>query len=432
MKKFVSFLFVLSLFLGAKSYAQWEYKGAFPDTSLKGSTGSHGIAVDPDGKVWIQLYAASDSILTGDGTYKLCRELFVFNPDGTPSTLNKMKTITVGGVTDTLWSANAGLREDQNGNILAVNFKALYRVNYKTGEGMNKLVNPSGGNTLVAPGVDAAGDIFIRNVLPGNPVFMFNSDFTANGNAIDTANDYARTIEVSSDGNTVYHTAYTTNCIVRWNRPDALSLYTVQDTILKGFACESMGWNPKTHLLWASSGSGTNLPNSFADTTTYYSMNTWYAFDPATKTIKDSIKWNFTAQGEDARPRGIAFSPSGDTAYVVCFGAGTYPVCQWFVNKATAVKKIDNNVIKNYELSQNYPNPFNPATEISFSVAKAGMVTLKVYDILGKEVATLVNENMSNGKYSVSFDASKLASGTYIYQLNANGAQITKKMMLLK
>jgi hypothetical protein len=88
--------------------------------------------------------------------------------------------------------------------------------------------------------------------------------------------------------------------------------------------------------------------------------------------------------------------------------------------------------VKSYDLSQNYPNPFNPVTTIKYQIPKSGVVTLKVYDILGKEVANLVNEYKDEGKYNINFDASKLASGVYIYQIKANDYISSKKMMLLK
>jgi len=96
-------------------------------------------------------------------------------------------------------------------------------------------------------------------------------------------------------------------------------------------------------------------------------------------------------------------------------------------------------VIKTYELEQNYPNPFNPVTTIKYQLPKDGMVTLKVYDILGAEVATLVNEEKTAGRYEINFDASghsgnvrNLASGVYIYRLNVNDFVNVKKMVLLK
>jgi hypothetical protein len=83
-------------------------------------------------------------------------------------------------------------------------------------------------------------------------------------------------------------------------------------------------------------------------------------------------------------------------------------------------------------LAQNYPNPFNPTTNIRFSVAKDGFVTLKVFNALGKEVETLISKNLIAGQYNVSFDASELTSGVYIYQLNTDNRIESRKMMLLK
>jgi subtilisin family serine protease/tetratricopeptide (TPR) repeat protein len=95
-------------------------------------------------------------------------------------------------------------------------------------------------------------------------------------------------------------------------------------------------------------------------------------------------------------------------------------------------ESISSNSAKlNYRL-ENYPNPFNPTTNIKYQLPKNGFVTLKVYDILGREVATLVNENQQAGSYSVLFDASKLASGIYIYTIHANDFVQSKKMNLVK
>ena len=85
------------------------------------------------------------------------------------------------------------------------------------------------------------------------------------------------------------------------------------------------------------------------------------------------------------------------------------------------------NIPKTYELYQNYPNPFNPETTIKYQIPKPGLVTLKVYDVLGKEVATLVNGNKIEGSYDYSFDASRFASGVYIYQLRVNDYVSSKK-----
>lgn len=103
---------------------------------------------------------------------------------------------------------------------------------------------------------------------------------------------------------------------------------------------------------------------------------------------------------------------------------------KFFISSATAVN--DAVQPEKFELSQNYPNPFNPSTVIKYSVPASGKVTLKVYDVLGKEVASLVNDVKNAGSYEVNFDASKLSSGMYIYSINAGNYSASKKMMLIK
>ncbi len=102
------------------------------------------------------------------------------------------------------------------------------------------------------------------------------------------------------------------------------------------------------------------------------------------------------------------------------------------VGYSTDIRKENGLLAKNYALNQNFPNPFNPSTTISYSIPSTGMVTLKVYDVLGREVSTLVNQVQANGNYRVSFNASSLPSGIYFYSLNSNNFSQVKKMILIK
>src|SRR3989339_698613 len=88
--------------------------------------------------------------------------------------------------------------------------------------------------------------------------------------------------------------------------------------------------------------------------------------------------------------------------------------------------------IMDYELLQNHPNPFNPTTTIKYRLKEGGVVTLKLYDVLGKEIKTLVNEEKNKGRYTYNFDGSDLPSGVYIYQLRVNDFMASKKLMLIK
>jgi hypothetical protein len=108
----------------------------------------------------------------------------------------------------------------------------------------------------------------------------------------------------------------------------------------------------------------------------------------------------------------------------------------WIGNKWTVGVKQTSDVARKYALEQNYPNPFNPSTQIRYSLEKSSMVHLNVFDLLGREVATLVNSQQEAGSYSVTFDAAKagrtLASGVYFYRLEAGQFVATHKMMVLK
>jgi hypothetical protein len=105
----------------------------------------------------------------------------------------------------------------------------------------------------------------------------------------------------------------------------------------------------------------------------------------------------------------------------------------WIGDKWDAITSVEEEVLpETYSLSQNYPNPFNPTTTIKYSVANAGFVNLKVFDILGRQVMELVNRQQDKGNYTVSFDGSNLSTGVYFYKLESGNFTSIKKMMLIK
>jgi hypothetical protein len=118
---------------------------------------------------------------------------------------------------------------------------------------------------------------------------------------------------------------------------------------------------------------------------------------------------------------------NGNSYGNVALWSNTWIGDSWFTGVA------DNKLIVNtYQLAQNYPNPFNPTTTIQYSLMKPGLVTLAIYDILGRRVALLVNQNELAGIHSVSFNASRFSSGVYFYRLESGAFTSVKKMMLLK
>jgi hypothetical protein len=167
------------------------------------------------------------------------------------------------------------------------------------------------------------------------------------------------------------------------------------------------------------------------------------------------ISWENGSEGLDPRPlfnspiSGGAIHPDDDFYANVNYLGAFDPNQDLWTNGWTALDELGftgdldggpnaiseeyNSVLPyDYSMSQNYPNPFNPTTTIDFSLPKNGQVKLIIYNSVGQEVATLIDDVRSAGKYSVNFDASHLASGVYIYRLQAESRIFTKKMLLVK
>lgn len=144
----------------------------------------------------------------------------------------------------------------------------------------------------------------------------------------------------------------------------------------------------------------------------------------------------------DFNGNGIYDAPPADHAWRLSFTSSAGDFVQDFTHNTnftdiqwpnpTAVNETGSGSPDSYELSQNYPNPFNPATSIAFNIGKKEFVTLKVYNVLGKEVSTLVNEDLAAGTHTVSFNAQDLASGVYFYTISTTDFKRTRKMILLK
>jgi sugar lactone lactonase YvrE len=143
-----------------------------------------------------------------------------------------------------------------------------------------------------------------------------------------------------------------------------------------------------------------------------------------------------TLLSEMPRPSGMVFNSNGDL-FISSFSDDNIVKVS---NLPVGVEEESNFVADDFSLEQNYPNPFNPSTSIRYTISpviasgakQSQLVTLKVFDILGNEVATLVNEEKSAGNYEVDFDATGLSSGIYFYKLSAGSLVETKKMILLK
>jgi hypothetical protein len=144
-------------------------------------------------------------------------------------------------------------------------------------------------------------------------------------------------------------------------------------------------------------------------------------------TTDGGASWNSQLSGTTEFLRAVSFTDANTGTAVGLLGTilrtsgGT-----------TSVEEITNEIPTNYFLSQNYPNPFNPSTNIEYSIPSESFVELKVYDVLGNEIASLVNEQQQAGVYRADFTADNLPSGMYFARITANEFTQVVKMILLK
>jgi len=133
---------------------------------------------------------------------------------------------------------------------------------------------------------------------------------------------------------------------------------------------------------------------------------------------------------------GVNFTSDGGyilTGFTFSYGVGGADI--WLIKLSADLSPVLNSTAKlpiSYSLSQNYPNPFNPTTTIQYNLSQSSTITIKIYDILGQEIETLVNTNQFAGEYEVNWNAQSYPSGIYFYQLKTDRFSQTKKLILLR
>ncbi|MEA3432580.1 MAG: T9SS type A sorting domain-containing protein [candidate division WOR-3 bacterium] len=388
----------------------YVYDGVF-DTTV---SMPHGIVVDQHNRIWTGCYGHV--------------ALSVRNPDGTEAPISPIDTIIIG--TDTIVLSEGrcrGMAVAGDGNILYCNTADLLKINAETGEGMAKW---TGAGSLTKPGVDAEGHIFVGTVVGVSPVSMLAPDFTLITEIELTPHPgYARGIEVSADGKDLWTGNLSAGGPVYQYHSDipGVTGYEIADSIyidadgdpIFQFAITTLDRGPDG-TLWASHET---------EDVALQSENGLVVFNYATNEYA-TLYMPEVGEGEFNGPRGVAFSVTGDTAYVASFNGS---VVYRYVAGAPGIEdRPIPETASAYKLSQNYPNPFNSTTTISFTLLKHGFVELKVFDVAGREVTTLISQPMDVGNYRVPFDASNLASGIYYYRMTLDGQATTKKMLLVK
>lgn len=212
---------------------------------------------------------------------------------------------------------------------------------------------------------------------------------------------------IAAGNGTTTTIARTTNGGVSWFSQ------TIPSTVSAGYG--TMKWVPGTSICY--------VLVSSASTTQFFKSTdnggTWTAITFPTATTVNHFD--------------LYYSPSTGivTAYA-CKGSTTTGTIYKYTETVTGITGSNNEIPSEFALRQNYPNPFNPTTTIEYSISNSAFITLKVYNILGKEMTTLVAEQKTAGNYNVTFDASNYTTGIYYYTLTADNFRDTKKMLLTK
>jgi len=243
----------------------------------------------------------------------------------------------------------------------------------------------------------------------------------------------------------------TTNAGVNWNKTvmstqiDAIYFFNASTGIAVGYT-ESrrtkiyrttnagIQWNSVTEILSRIFNNLSGIPSTGTafGTGNLIDSNSFFTKISTLKTTDFGLTWTVNDFNSLMQSYGVFLVDANN--FFISGGDFTYPAT---ILKSTNggnvfIVQTGNNIPEKHSLSQNYPNPFNPLTIIRFQIKDLRFVTLKVYDINGKEIITLVNEKLNPGEYESSFDGSGFPSGAYFYKIKAGDFSVTKKMLLIK
>lgn len=478
MKSLLTALVLLCVPAMASAQGSWTFDKVFPDsTTLVRS--AHGLAVDNAGKLWVAPYY--ETVANAVNT----NYLWSFNPDGSQA-FPPISGVTVGDSL-VLFGRLTGLNRDVDGNIIVSShgwrsprlgtaqswsegsagnvattgtgcksatpadgcklreFSFLAKFNATTGEQMwvldvtvLRVAYTEAGlfnGATQAPNrvaVTAEGQYVVSYVFGGSPLVIYTPERELLATVTNSKRGFSRTLEVSADGKVIYNPSYDSFSITQYIGVDGVFSDTFVEYVAPMGAGMATGatarYTSTPGVIYFSGAGGGNDPNAAAP----WNSTRFYGLSEANGAVVDSLSWNYGTSTTYQIPRAIAFTQDGQTAYVGSFTIGNVTVQKFTRTGAPVSVENDNLRADGFALSQNYPNPFNPTTSISYTLPEAGMTTLKVYDMLGREVATLVNGVMSQGTHSVMFNAANLGSGVYLYELRSGNTRITNKMTLMK
>lgn len=308
------------LFLSASLSAQdfeWTYDGPFPgqDFGLYNQSGGiTGIATDPDGRIWMQMWNLTETVNI-NGTDTPVSPIYIFNPDGTQADFSPIVSYNKDGTDIYLTTPDGrGLSTDQNGNILMAYGTTLYRLNYENGELIEWWTSPNGNITKASAANN--GYTAVGHVLPDLPVYVLDENMNILYTIVSARESYARTIEITADASTVFiltadNSVPDNNKISRYDFNEDAENYLFAGSHFIGLFGEASLMDGD--ILWAG-GSRNDYE---------FTPRTIYAIDLNTNEIVDSLTASYAGSGAPYL-RGIVFDQSGETAYLAQFAHGGF------------------------------------------------------------------------------------------------------------
>ena len=482
-KKLITALAVCILSLGVTKAEYWYSSTLidFGDTLggvVTGADGAwrnspHGVAVAPDGNVWVNIYGGSGEMeILDNGDTIHYKGIYVLDPEtGQHVDFSPITILTFpDGTSDSLTAESAnsgggrGIEVDGDGNILSSHYLTLYKINYMTGEGMAMW---QGESSLTEAVSDDNGNVYVSYVLAGErPCVVLDGDLNYVGNAIDTVGHINRALEVTPSGEDMFiGSTWNGHGVTHWNStvPGVIQ-HTFVDTFAVDYdvdACwdeigSAMGadsayvaWcdadtNFSQTALWSSSLDFSPDGDLLVGALTagwggpyggvYWMFDVEDYGDGPFAIVGNWHDWEGTGEGVTDGPRGAAWDADGDLYLADFYSNGVYLYTADYSSVSDDPKSV---VPSGYVLKQNYPNPFNPDTRIEFTIPASEQVSVNVYNLEGRLVKTLVDQEMRSGQHVVRWDGTnqvgtKVATGMYIYQLKTNSTVLNRRMTFVK
>ena len=330
-----------------------------------------------------------------------------------------------------IWSTDAGLTWQQN-FVNGVNGNGIFNV------GMSGNIIITRSNTFVAP-INTMFHYSSNNGADWNPLYLAPVEFVPN-----YFYDLDSLFIVGSEKGI----AMSANHGLNWSMPANLGLPLFPDGrkyIYSLYMNNGKIYGGSIHGYAYSTDMGNNWINTNMGFTDFCSFTDFkqangFVFGSVSnpsgitnagvyKSVNNGTNWIPINSGLPSNPSVVSLLISNDVLFAGTNFDGIFKIP---LSSITSVTAGDNEIIKDYSLNQNYPNPFNPSTKISFAIPKSGFVSMKIYDILGNEIQTLISEVKPAGEYIIDFNASGLHSGVYFYKLESQGISKTMKMLLIK